>query len=170
MARHAEDVHGGRSVSLRPSDRVSGPIFQRKKLGNVRGGKWSDPHATMDAVRGPDGFVLTIVHSQAHHLRRDDAGVHGSIACAGPSARPASASPDHDGAAGFAFAGSIRGRAGAVGQPARMDARTVLRAAHSPLRCDGDITAVAVSRMSPARPAGPFNMPERRCRAVRCAR
>jgi len=40
---------------LRPSDRSSDQIFN-KKTGNVRGGKWSDPHATTDAVRGPDGL------------------------------------------------------------------------------------------------------------------
>jgi hypothetical protein len=151
-----------RSASSRSSDRTSDPITQRKKLGNVRGGKWSNPHATTDAVRGPDGVVLTIVHSQASDLRRDGAGRHGGVAGVRSPARRASASPTHDGAAPVGFAG-ICGRTGAAGRSVRMDARTILRAARSPFRGDGDITTVAISRMSLARSAARPILPRRCC-------
>jgi hypothetical protein len=121
--------------------------IQGKNSGNERGGKRSDPRATMDAVRGPDGFVLTIVSSQACNLGRDNARRKRGIACARTCAAcDASPSRCHDGSrrvrtashSGNDAPASIDGQLGAV---------ATLRAPSPHLRGDRDVVTAAVFGM-----------------------
>jgi len=117
--------------------------------------------ATTDADRGPDGFVFKTVSSQTRNFRCDHACGDGGVACVRTSAgRAASGSPRPERAAGCRAAGLYRSAAGARIQDW---AGAALRPACPYLRGDGDITAVAVPGMIPARLAGSCPMlPERR--------
>jgi hypothetical protein len=108
--------------------------------------------ATTDADRGPDGFVFKTVSSQTRNFRCDHACRDGGVARVRTSAgRAASGSPRLERPTGCRAAGLYRSAAGARIQDW---AGAALRPACPHLRGDGDITAVAVPGMIPARLAG----------------
>src|SRR5882724_82101 len=123
--------------------------------------------ATTDADRGPDGFVFKTVSSQTRNFRCDHACSDGGVACVRTSAgRAASGSPRPERAAGCRAAGLYRSAAGARIQDW---AGAALRPACPYLRGDGDITAVAVPGMIPARLAGSCPMLPAAMAAWRCS-
>jgi hypothetical protein len=102
----------------------------------------------MDAVRGPDGFVFTIVSSQARNLRCDHARCERCVARARTgAARDTSPSPRHDGRrvrSASACSASSCGNAAPASIDRQLGAVATLRAPGPHLRGDRDITAATV--------------------------